>query len=205
MRIASARNIAILISGRGSNMRSILEARDTIKGEIKLVLSNKADAAGLDFAQSMGVPTEAVSHRDYKNRKDYDARLVEILRAYDVEVVVLAGFMRVLGATFLNAFPNRVLNIHPSLLPAFPGLDGQGQAFEYRAKVSGCTVHLVDEGTDTGPIIDQAVVPVLAGDTRDSLAARILEQEHRLLPRALSWLVDGRLELQGRNVLVHDE
>jgi len=205
MRLPPGRNIAVLISGRGSNLRSIVASKDTLGAEIRLVLSNKASAGGLAFAEEQGIATEVLSHREFSDRAAYDEALVGLLKKYSIDVVVLAGFMRVLGPQFISSFSNRILNIHPSLLPSYPGLDAQGQAIEHGAKVSGCTVHLVDEGTDTGPIIDQAVVPVLAGDTRDTLAARILVHEHRLLPRALQWLVQGRLELQGRNVLIHEE
>lgn len=205
MRLPPGRNIAVLISGRGSNLRSIVASKDSLGAEIRLVLSNKASAGGLAFAEEQGIATEVLSHREFSDRAAYDEALVALLKKYSIDVVVLAGFMRVLGPKFISSFSNRILNIHPSLLPSYPGLDAQGQAIEHGAKVSGCTVHLVDEGTDTGPIIDQAVVPVLAGDTRDTLAARILVHEHRLLPRALQWLVQGRLELQGRNVLIHEE
>jgi phosphoribosylglycinamide formyltransferase-1 len=204
MRLPPAKNIAVLISGRGSNLKSIVAVQPSLGADIKLVLSNKASAGGLIFAESNGIDTVVLSHREFGDRQSYDEALVEVLRAHDIDVVVLAGFMRVLGPTFISAFSNRILNIHPSLLPSYPGLDAQGQALEHGAKVSGCTVHLVDEGTDTGPIVDQAVVPVLPGDTRESLAERILVHEHRILPRALGWLVQGRLELQGRNVVVHE-
>lgn len=203
MRIPPAKTVAVLISGRGSNLRSIIAAQDTLGAKVQLVLSNKENAGGLAFAESQGIATEVLSHREFPDRDTYDSALIEVLKSHGVEVVVLAGFMRVLGPGFISAFANRVLNIHPSLLPSYPGLDAQGQALEHGAKVSGCTVHLVDEGTDTGPIVDQAVVPVLPDDTRESLAARILVHEHRILPRALGWLVQGRLELQGRNVVVH--
>ncbi len=204
MRVPPAKNIAVLISGRGSNLKSIVAVQPSLGADIKLVLSNKASAGGLTFAESNGIETGVLSHREFGDRQSYDEALVEVLRAHDIDVVVLAGFMRVLGPTFISAFSNRILNIHPSLLPSYPGLDAQGQALDHGAKVSGCTVHLVDEGTDTGPIVDQAVVPVLPGDTRESLAERILVHEHRILPRALGWLVQGRLELQGRNVVVHE-
>ncbi len=183
---------------------ALLEARDAgeLDVNIALVISNRASAGGLEHAAEHGVPTVVLSHRDYTSRKDYEVRLLELLGEYEVDVVVLAGFMRILTGHFLSQFPNRVLNIHPSILPAFPGVDAQAQALEYGVAVSGCTVHFVDEGTDSGPVIEQAVVPVFPGDDRDSLAKRILAQEHRILPRALSLLVAGRLEVQGRKVLV---
>ena len=204
--IPPARSVGILISGRGSNMVSILEAqaRGELDADIRVVISNKKKAGGLAYAEEHGVPTAVVSHRGHANRESFEDALIEVLRAHDVEVVVLAGFMRLLTGHFLRAFPRRVLNIHPSLLPAFPGIDGQGQAFDYGVRVTGCTVHLVDEGTDSGPVVDQAVVPVMPGDDRDSLADRILAQEHRLLPRALGWLCSGRLHVAGRRVEMRD-
>jgi len=204
MKILAGRNVAVFISGRGSNLKALLEARDAgeLDVNIALVISNRASAGGLEHAAEHGVPTVVLSHRDYTSRKDYEVRLLELLGEYEVDVVVLAGFMRILTGHFLSQFPNRVLNIHPSILPAFPGVDAQAQALEYGVAVSGCTVHFVDEGTDSGPVIEQAVVPVFPGDDRDSLAKRILAQEHRILPRALSLLVAGRLEVQGRKVLV---
>ena len=205
--IPPARNVGILISGRGSNMLAILEAhaRGELDADIRLVVSNKKKAGGLSHAASHGVPTAVVSHRGHPDRESFEDALIEVLRAHEVEVVVLAGFMRLLTAHFLRAFPKRVLNIHPSLLPAFPGIDGQRQAFEYGVRVTGCTVHLVDEGTDSGPVVDQAVVPVLPDDDPDTLAERILVQEHRILPRALGWLTAGKLHVAGRRVLVRDQ
>jgi phosphoribosylglycinamide formyltransferase 1 len=204
--IPPARNVGILISGRGSNMLSILEARakGELDADIRVVISNKKKAGGLAHAEAHGVPAVVVSHQGHPDRESFEDALIEVLRAHNVEVVVLAGFMRLLTGRFLRAFPRRVLNIHPSLLPAFPGVDGQRQAFDYGVRVTGCTVHLVDEGTDSGPIVDQAVVPVIADDDRDSLASRILAQEHRVLPRALGWLLAGRLHIRGRRVEVQD-
>ena len=213
MRIPKANKVGILISGRGSNMMAILKAMSDgdLDAEIAVVLSNRESAGGLDLAKAAGIKTHVLSHRPYKKREDFEDALADALLSHGVEVVVLAGFMRLLGARFLDRFPNRVVNIHPSLLPAFPGLHAHEQALAYGTKVSGCTVHLVDEGTDSGPIIDQAVVPVLEGDDVDSLSARILVQEHKLLPRALRWLLEGRLEIVvepegGRqSVRLHDE
>ncbi len=204
--IPPARDVGILISGRGSNMVSILEAkaRGELDANIRVVVSNKKKAGGLSHAASHGVPTAVVPHRGYPDRESFEDALIEVLRAHEVEVVVLAGFMRLLTGRFLGAFPNRVLNIHPSLLPAFPGIDGQRQALDYGVRVTGCTVHLVNEGTDSGPVVDQAVVPVLPGDDRDTLADRILVQEHRILPRALGWLLAGKLHVTGRKVEVRD-
>jgi phosphoribosylglycinamide formyltransferase-1 len=190
-------NLGVLISGRGSNLLAILAAIDAgaLPARVALVISNKSDAAGLARAATAGIPTRVIPHGAYANREAFDAALVAALREAAVDVVVLAGFMRLLTPVFLDAFPNRVVNIHPSLLPAFPGVDAQAQALAYGARVTGCTVHLVDTGTDTGPVIAQAAVPVLQGDDRESLAARILPREHELLVRALAWIAAGNLEV----------
>src|SRR5678815_1235862 len=172
------RRLAVLISGRGSNLQSIIDAiaRGELNATIAIVVSNRVDAAGLLRAREAGIETAVVSPRDYSSRDDYDRALVDVLRERDVGLVCLAGFMRLVGAALLDAFPNRVLNIHPSLLPSFPGLDVQRQALEHGVRVSGATVHLVTAELDGGPIIVQAAVPVLRDDTPDSLAARILVQ-----------------------------
>lgn len=185
--------LGVLISGRGSNLQAILDAIEAgdLDARVRLVISNKKSAKGLERAAAAGVPTQVISHRGFDSRAAFDAALVEALRGAEVEWVVLAGFMRVLTPTFLDAFDNRVVNIHPSLLPAFPGMDAQQQAIDYGVRVSGCTVHLVNEGVDAGPILDQAAVRVLPEDDRDALAARILEQEHRLLPRVLQRLAEA--------------
>jgi phosphoribosylglycinamide formyltransferase 1 len=179
--------VAVLISGSGTNLQALLDAcaDPNFPARIALVLSNRRDAFGLERARKASVPAVWLSHRAFAKRKDYDAELVRVLREHEVEWVCLAGFMRLVTPTFLAAFPRRVLNIHPSLLPSFPGLHAQQQAFDHGVKITGCTVHYVDEGTDTGPIIAQASVPVLNNDTVDTLSARILEQEHRLYPSVL--------------------
>lgn len=194
--------IAILASGRGSNMQAIVRAQQSgkIKGEIICVLSDKSNAAALDFAREQGIHIELLLAADYENRAAYDKALVARLKELDAELVVLAGFMRLLSADFVNAFPERIINIHPALLPAFPGLHAQKQALEYGVKVSGCTVHFVDSGMDSGAIIAQAVVPVLPDDTEDSLAARILEQEHQLYPQVVADFAAGKIRLKGRTV-----
>ena len=191
-------DLGVLVSGSGTNLQAILDAiaAGSLDARVRLVVSNRAEAKALERAAKAGVPTLVLSHRDYATREDYDAALVRALREAGVEWVMLAGFMRILTPVFLGAFPNRVINIHPSLLPAFPGLDAQKQALEYGVRVSGCTVHLVDAGTDTGPILAQAAVPVLDGDDRDSLAARILKREHELLVAVLHWISEGRLKLE---------
>jgi phosphoribosylglycinamide formyltransferase-1 len=190
-------NIGVLISGRGSNLGAILSAIDegTLPARVALVVSNKPDAAGLGRAASAGIPTRVVPHGDYPDRAAFDAALVAVLREAAVDVVVLAGFMRLLTPVFLDAFLDRVVNIHPALLPAFPGVDAQAQALAYGVRVTGCTVHFVDAGTDTGPVIAQAAVPIFEGDDRESLAARILPREHELLVRALTWIVAGKVEV----------
>jgi phosphoribosylglycinamide formyltransferase 1 len=198
--------IAILISGRGTNMTALLRAvaEGRLHADVRLVLSNRADAAGLPVAASLGVPTTVLNHRDFPTREAFDAALAAALESRGVQVVALAGFMRVLTPVFLDRFPKRVVNIHPALLPSFPGIHAQRQALEYGAKVTGCTVHFVDAGTDTGEIIAQRAVEVRDADDEDSLAARILEVENRLYPEALEAVLRGRLRLSGRRVLGAD-
>jgi phosphoribosylglycinamide formyltransferase-1 len=198
------RNLGVLNSGRGSNLQAILDAiaGGRLDARITVVLSNRAGAAGLERARAASLETVCLSHREFASREDYDRRLVEELRARDVGLVCLAGFMRLLSAVFIDAFPNAILNIHPSLLPAFPGLDAQHQAWEHGVKVSGATVHLVDRDLDAGPIVVQAAVPVLESDTADTLAARILAEEHRIYPQAIQWFAQGRLSVRGRRVIV---
>jgi phosphoribosylglycinamide formyltransferase 1 len=200
-------SIAVLVSGSGSNLQAILDASD--RGEIPcrvgLVLTNKADAYGLVRARNHGVPTEVVDHRDFPDRESFDARLVETIRRSGAELVCLAGFMRVLTPVFVRAFPSRILNIHPALLPSFPGTHGPRQALRHGVRFSGCTVHFLDEGVDTGPIIVQAVVPVYDDDTEESLAARILVQEHRIYPMAIRLFFQGKLRIEGRHVRVVGE
>ena len=199
--------IAVLISGSGSNLQAIIDASE--KGEIPctvgIVISNKADAYGLVRAKKHGIPTEVVDHRAFSGREEFDAKLVEILRGSGAELVCLAGFMRVLTPVFVRAFPNRILNIHPALLPSFPGTHGPRQALSYGVRFSGCTVHFLDEGVDTGPVIVQAVVPVYDDDTEETLAARILVQEHRIYPMAIRLFFAGKLHLEGRRVKVVGE
>jgi phosphoribosylglycinamide formyltransferase-1 len=190
-------NLGVLISGRGSNLGAILDAIDqgALDASVRLVVSNKPGAGGLARAEAAGVPTLVIPHGDFPDRTTFDAAMVAALQAAGVELVVLAGFMRLVTPVLLDAFPYRVVNIHPSLLPAFPGVDAQAQALAYGVRVTGCTVHLVDTGTDTGPILAQAPVPVLEGDTRDALAARILEKEHRLLVEVIGWFAAGQIEV----------
>ena len=195
--------LGILISGRGSNMKSIVAACEAgeVPAEVALVLSNKASAPGLVWAAERGLATAVLSHKDYPDREAHDRAVVERLQRAGVEWVCLAGYMRLLSAVFVAAFPNRILNIHPALLPSFPGLHGQRQAWEYGVRVSGCTVHLVDLELDHGPIVVQRTVPVLDDDDEDRLAERILEQEHRAYPEALRRLLADSWSFEGRRVV----
>ncbi len=188
------RTLGVLISGRGSNLQAILDAirEGKLDARVGVVLSNVERAPGLDRARKAGVATAVLSHKGYASREQYDAALVERLRAHDVDLVCLAGFMRLLSPVFVRAFPGRILNVHPSLLPAFPGLHAQRQALEHGVKVTGATVHLVDEELDHGPILLQREVPVLEGDDEESLSARILEQEHRIYPEAIALVLEGK-------------
>lgn len=196
--------IGVLVSGSGTNLQSIIEAcaRGEINGRVACVISNRGEAFALERASRAGIPGVFLDHRKYEGRRLYDEALVETLHGYQIDLVVLAGFMRIVTPVLLEAFPHKVMNIHPSLLPAFPGLHPQRQALEYGAKVTGCTVHFVDNGTDTGPIISQAAVPVLAGDTEETLSARILKEEHRIYPDAVRLFAQGRLSVEGRRVTV---
>ena len=195
--------VGILISGRGSNMVALVQAMRAgrIAADPAVVVSNVADAPGLEKASEMGVPTEIVEHRGVP-REAHDGKVLSILRSHRVDLVCLAGYMRLLTPSFVEAFPNRILNVHPALLPAFPGLDAQKQALDHGVKVSGCTVHFVDAQCDHGPIVLQAAVPVHEDDTEDNLSARILEQEHRIYAEAVSLYFQGRLEIDGRRVTV---
>jgi phosphoribosylglycinamide formyltransferase 1 len=198
------RRLAVLISGRGSNLQSIIDAitRGALDARIAVVVSNRADAAGLVRARDAGIETLVVSPRDYAGRDAYDAALAEMLRSREVGVVCLAGFMRLVGKPLLDAFPNRILNIHPSLLPAFPGLDAQRQAIDHGVRVSGATVHFVTAQLDGGPIILQSSVPVRDHDTVETLAARILIEEHRIYPEALRIVLDEKWTLEGRRFVL---
>jgi phosphoribosylglycinamide formyltransferase-1 len=200
------KRVGVLVSGRGSNLQALIDAahRGDLGGEIAVVVSNVEDAVGLERARQAGIPAVFRDHRG-KRREAFDAEIVEILGAHRVDLVCLAGFMRLLSPDFVRAFPGRIVNVHPALLPAFPGLDAQRQAWEHGAKVSGATVHLVDEGLDSGPIVAQEAVPVLSGDTAQTLAARILEAEHRVYPRAVRILLAGRYRIEGRRVIVEGE
>ncbi len=201
---AARKRVAVLISGRGSNLQSLLDAAADpgYPAQIALVLSNRADAYGLERARAAGVPTAVVDHRAYGDRDAFDAAVEHALLAAACELICLAGFMRILTPGFVNRWPNRILNIHPSLLPSFTGLNVQRRAIEAGATIAGCTVHIVTPDLDAGPIVAQAAVPVLADDTEASLSARILEQEHRLYPAALAWMAAGRVRVAGNRATV---
>lgn len=199
----AARRLGVLISGRGSNLQAIIDAitAGRLDATIAVVIANKPAAGGLDRARAAGIETVVLEHGAYATRESYDAALVTELRRRAVSLVCLAGFMRLLSASFVEAFPNRILNVHPSLLPAFPGLDAQGQAWRHGVKVAGATVHVVTPDLDAGPIVAQAVVAVEEEDTADSLAAKILIQEHRIYPEAIGIVLNGGWRVDGRRFL----
>lgn len=196
--------IGVLASGGGTNLQAIIDrCQDgSIPAEIAVVIANNPDAGALERARRAGINRLCINHRDFSARDAFDGALVSALQEAEVDLVVLAGFMRIIGKIMLDAFPLRIINIHPALLPAFPGLHVQQQALDYGARFSGCTVHFVDGGVDTGPIIIQAVVPVLTDDSAATLAARILEQEHRIYPRAIELIAQGRVKVNGRTVTI---
>jgi len=201
----SGRRLGVLISGRGTNLQSIIDAigDGRLDAAIALVISNRADAPGLQRARDAGLQTLYLSHKDFAAREEYDRAIVAALRAHGVDLVCLAGFMRIFSSEMLDAYPRRILNIHPSILPSFPGLHPQRQAIEYGVRYSGATVHLVDSALDGGPIVVQAVVPVKDDDTEDTLAARILAEEHRLYPEAIRVVLDGGWSIDGRRFVRH--
>jgi phosphoribosylglycinamide formyltransferase 1 len=196
--------LGVLISGGGTNLQSIIDAIEAkrLDAVVRVVISNKENAHGLVRAKTHGIPTEVLDHKKFSSREAYDEAIVALLRARGVELVILAGFMRLLSPVLVAAYSNRIMNIHPALLPAFPGLHGQKQAVECGVRFAGCTVHFVNEECDQGPIIIQAVVPAYPDDTEETLSARILKQEHRIYPRAIQLYSEGRLRIEGRKVLV---
>ena len=200
--------LGVLASGRGSNLQAIIDniEKGLLSAELTVVISDQAGAFALERARKHGIPAVHAGAKGFKDkREEYDALLVKELQKRSVDIVCLAGFMRIITPLLIKAFPDRILNIHPSLLPAFPGLHVQKKALDYGVKFSGCTVHFVDEGMDTGPIIIQAVVPVLDNDTEDSLSERILKQEHKIYSRAVQLFAEGRLKIEGRRVLASGE
>lgn len=203
-----ALRVAVLASGRGSNLQAIIDAIEagTLDAKIVAVISNKREGPALERARRHNLSALFVDPKAYAGRPDnreaYDRQLLDVLRRHEVELVLLAGYMKIVTPVLVEAFPNRMMNIHPSLLPSFPGLDVQKKAIEWGCKLAGCTVHFVTEGVDEGPIILQAAVPVLDDDTSDTLAARILEQEHKIYPRAIQLFAEGRLRVDGRRVFI---
>ena len=196
--------IGVLLSGRGSNFKAIFEKVKSgeINAEIVVVISDNAEAKGLKFAKGNGIEAISIDIKSFPSRKDYDRKIIDILKERDVELVLLAGYMKIVGEEFVSNFRNRIMNIHPALLPSFPGLHAQRKALNYGVRYSGCTVHFVDEKTDHGPIILQAVVPVYQDDTEESLSERILREEHRIYPEAVKLFFEGRLEIRGRRVFI---
>jgi phosphoribosylglycinamide formyltransferase 1 len=203
-----ALRVAVLASGRGSNLQAVIDAIEagTVDSKIVAVISNKKDAPALDRARRQGLSGLFIDPKPYAGRPDsreaYDRELLNVLQQHDVELVLLAGYMKIVTRILVEAFANRMMNIHPSLLPSFPGLDVQKKAIEWGCKLSGCTVHFVTEGVDEGPIILQAAVPILDDDTPDTLAARILDQEHKIYPRAVQLFAEGRLRVEERRVFI---
>jgi phosphoribosylglycinamide formyltransferase 1 len=199
--------IAVLISGRGSNMQSIAEAckHGYINAQVSLVLSNRAEAPGLEFARTENIETVVLPHKAFPIREEYDRQVVDILHKTQVDLVCLAGFMRLLSSVFVSAFPNRIMNIHPALLPSFPGLHAQKQAVEYGVKITGCTVHFVDEGLDSGPIILQKTLEVKADDTEETLSERLLPLEHATYVEAVKLFFEDRLHVENRKVVIQDQ
>lgn len=201
----SKTKIGVIASGRGSNLQAILDEIEigNINGEVVVVVSDYVDAFALERARKFGIKAVSIVRKKCLNKAEFEAKIDKALRESGVDLVVLAGFMRILSGEFISKWQHKVINIHPALLPSFMGLDAQGQALDYGVKVAGCTVHFVDEGMDTGPIIIQKVVPVLDDDTHDSLAARILVQEHKALPEAVKLWCDNKIEIKGRKVIIH--
>jgi phosphoribosylglycinamide formyltransferase-1 len=199
-----SKKIGVVVSGRGSNLQSIIDhiAEGKLNVEIAVVVSDHKEAFALERAAKAGIPTAVVERKGCKDKAEFEDKIDAALREAGAEVVVLAGFMRILTGHFISRWEHKIINIHPALLPSFKGLDAQGQAVDYGVKVAGCTVHFVDEGTDTGPIILQKVVPVLDDDTEETLAARILVEEHKALPEAIQLWADGKLTIKGRKVYV---
>lgn len=199
--------LGVLISGSGTNLQALIDAieRGELKAVIRVVVSNRADAYGLTRARNHSLPTVVIPHKDFSSRETFEAALIKILQDHGVELVVLAGFMRLLSPFFIRAFPHRIMNIHPALLPSFPGAHAQRQAVERGVRLSGATVHFVDEEMDHGPIIVQAAVPVYPDDSEESLSARILAQEHRIYPQAIQLFAESRLEVRDHTVIVHNE
>ena len=202
--MADLLKLGVLISGNGSNLQSIIDhiEKGKLQAAIKIVISNNPDAFGIARAQKHEIKTLILKQNNFKSKEDFDQNIIKVLQENSVDLVVMAGFMRIISPALLKVFPHKIMNIHPALLPSFPGLHAQKQAFDYGVKLTGCTVHFIDEGIDTGPIIIQAVVPVYDDDTQESLTERILKEEHRIYPQAIQLFADGKLQIQGRKVLI---
>jgi len=198
--------LGVLVSGSGSNLQSIIDhiERGLLDAQIRMIISNNPEAYALVRARKHGIPYTVLEQRDFNVREDFDRKMIEVFNLSGVELVIMAGFMRILSPLFLNAFPMKIMNIHPAILPSFPGMHAQKRAFDYGVKFSGCTVHFADEGVDTGPIIIQAIVPVFDQDTDETLAQRILKEEHRIFPKAIQLYAEGKLDVVGRKVRVKD-
>jgi phosphoribosylglycinamide formyltransferase-1 len=200
-------SLGVLVSGNGTNLQSIIDhSRDgKIDAKVEVVISDRKDAFALRRAERAGIPAFLVERKAFSSREEFEEKIISILKEYNVDLICLAGFLRILSPRFINEFKWRIMNIHPALLPSFPGMDAQKQAIEYGVKVSGCTVHFVDEGTDTGPIIVQTPVPVMESDTPDTLASRIMQEEVKAFPRAIQLFAEGRLEIKGRRVIIKEK
>ncbi|WP_297889320.1 phosphoribosylglycinamide formyltransferase [Sulfurihydrogenibium sp.] len=200
------KNLVVLISGRGSNLKAIIDAIECgkIKAKISLVLSNKKDAKGLEIAQSYGIKTKFVDPSFFASRKGYDIYIAELIKKENPDLIVLAGYMRILSDEFIDAFDGKIVNIHPSLVPSFQGKNAQKQAIEFGSLITGCSVHFVTKELDNGPVIIQAAVPVLPEDTEETLSNRILQYEHRIYPQAIKWILEDRVNVKGRKVIVKD-
>jgi len=205
--MADLLKLGVLISGNGSNLQSIVDhiEEGSLKAIIKIVISNNPEAYGITRAKKHGIPVVVLKNGDFKNKEAFDLELIRNLKNNYVDMVILAGFMRIITPALLNAFPQKIMNIHPALLPSFPGIHGQKQALDYGVKLSGCTVHFVDEGVDTGPIIIQSAVQVFDDDTEETLAERILKEEHKIYPQAIQLFSEGKIEIKGRKVRIKTE
>ncbi|MBN2844621.1 MAG: phosphoribosylglycinamide formyltransferase [Deltaproteobacteria bacterium] len=199
-------SLGVLVSGSGSNLQSIIDSIESgiLHASIEIVVSNNPDAFALERAKKHHLESIVIDHAEFASREDFDQRMVDVLTSHSVDLVVMAGFMRILSTLFLRSFPMRIINIHPALLPSFQGLHAQKKAFDYGVKFSGCTVHFADEGVDTGPIIIQSVVPVYDDDTEESLQKRILKEEHRIYPQAIQLIAEGKIEIAGRKVKIRE-
>jgi phosphoribosylglycinamide formyltransferase-1 len=199
-------DIGVLVSGSGSNFQSIIDQieKGNLDASIKVVISNNPDAYALERAKNHDIPAVVIDHNNFRDRDEFDQKMIDVLNSYSVELVIMAGFMRILTHLFIKAFPMRIMNIHPAILPSFQGVHAQERAFDYGVKFSGCSVHFADEGVDTGPVIIQSVVPVYTDDTAETLQQRILREEHRIFPQAIQFYAEDKLEIIGRKVRVKD-